>query len=473
MGVNSSNLVELTAEEVSKYLPFIVERGIPLRRKKKSGEFSYIPTAEFDRYLGSREMVFYVDKPSFDSMMMSFVRESTAVTSADAAAAGESYSEIDEVFAGRLKESGEMDRTERLQALMNNIFKVREFLEDDAPMNGKTMGALGDIFGQTICINKASFEENLVSPAEGDHLDKLVNSTMSLIDGFIDLVHKGKASFRDLARLGYIQTGSVSLNHMNRILVRFVSFMFYYNSYFQKNSMEVQRFRTNFNRSFLPYYSRVVKESQKINLEIIFKGGFSPVSSRSTFVEYCLGGFFHDIGKFPEIEYHDSGQAYDVKKASRHVFDGYNMLLQSKEVPYGVVAVGLLHHDYYGAPYGYRQVETLRKKFSRNKNMEFEKYSSLYFISKDVMDVAKGNSLSYFPAKVMEILDVYDAMTDSEKKYRSGALSPGDALYAMRNDFINTERLGLDPILFNIFVDFLFTSAVITPDVVKEVKVGV
>ena len=76
-----------------------------------------------------------------------------------------------------------------------------------------------------------------------------------------------------------------------------------------------------------------------------------------------MGGLMHDIGKLPHISYHDGDSGYDVKKASRHVFDSYNMLLESNELTWGVVATGLLHHDYYGASFGYDQLNTLTKKY--------------------------------------------------------------------------------------------------------------
>jgi hypothetical protein len=35
-------------------------------------------------------------------------------------------------------------------------------------------------------------------------------------------------------------------------------------------------------------------------------------------------------------------------------------------------------------------------------------------LSKNIMDVVYGNSLSYFPSKILELLDVFDAMTDHD-----------------------------------------------------------
>jgi HD-GYP domain-containing protein (c-di-GMP phosphodiesterase class II) len=62
-------------------------------------------------------------------------------------------------------------------------------------------------------------------------------------------------------------------------------------------------------------------------------------------------------------------------------------------------------------------------------------------------------ALAYFPAKVLEIVDVFDSLTDSNRKYRS-PLSEEEALILMRREFVE-EKVKIDPILFDIFSDFV------------------
>jgi len=271
----------------------------------------------------------------------------------------------------------------------------------------------------------------------------------------------GKSSLVDLGRLEFIQTGSNTLNHMNRMLIRVVSFLSYYNDYFSTHSNDVKRIRTRFKESFYPVYEKLYSDPQNINLEIVFKGGMSPVSDKKIFLEYALGGFFHDIGKIPDIEYHDGDEGFVPMKARRHVFDSYNMLLQSGRFTLGTVAMGLLHHDYYNAPYGYRQRETIIKKYDKRKMDRSDSLRTKYCMSHNVMDVAYGISHSYFPSKILEILDIYDAMTDPDKNYRRSCLTPDEALDEMKRSYINKGAPGVDPILFNMFIDFLKDSKVI------------
>ncbi|GMO53509.1 MAG: hypothetical protein Pg6C_19900 [Treponemataceae bacterium] len=65
--------------------------------------------------------------------------------------------------------------------------------------------------------------------------------------------------------------------------------------------------------------------------------------------------------------------------------------------------------------------------------------------------------LSYFPAKVLEIIDIYDSVTDPNRKYRK-ALTPEEALTMMQDEFIEKHRK-IDPTLFEIFVEFVRKSA--------------
>ena len=60
--------------------------------------------------------------------------------------------------------------------------------------------------------------------------------------------------------------------------------------------------------------------------------------------------------------------------------------------------------------------------------------------------------LAYFPAKMLEIVDVFDSLTDPNRRYRS-PLSPEEALSLIREQFIEKNRK-IDPILFDLFLEF-------------------
>ena len=62
-------------------------------------------------------------------------------------------------------------------------------------------------------------------------------------------------------------------------------------------------------------------------------------------------------------------------------------------------------------------------------------------------------ALGYFPAKVLEIIDVFDSVTDPNRKYRK-AMTTEEALKMMVEEFI-FKHPKLDLVLFEIFAKFV------------------
>ncbi|HPJ34885.1 MAG TPA: hypothetical protein PK358_08640 [Spirochaetota bacterium] len=443
-------------------------------RKKRDGSMAFIPPSEFDQYLKEQDIALFIDyefynKYKFNPHAIKHAPQ-TGINDSSTLAhknKNETYFSSpvrsDPIFKEKLGDAKEMDILERIQTLINGKYQLNNLISDERRFDKETAGELSDIFTKTICINKATLEENLLKPADSGQLGRLLSETEEVVNGLITLLSNGKSSYKDLVLLDFVQTGSNTLNHMNRMLIRLITFLFYYNEYFVSHSNDVKRIRSRFREKFKKYYEKLFDEPQTVNLEIVFKGGIGPVSDKTTFLEYAMGGFFHDIGKLPEIEYHDSDEGFVPVKARRHVFDSYNMLLKAARFSTGTIAIGLLHHDYYNAPYGYRQRETLRKKFERRKIERTDTIITKYCMSQDILDVVYGNSLAYFPSKVLEILDIYDAMTDPDKNYREIIFTPEEALMEIKRQYIEKGQPGIDPILFNIFVDFLIDSRVL-PD---------
>jgi hypothetical protein len=461
-----ADFVQIPSEEIRDLLPIIIENEIPLRRKKSDGTFSFIPAKDFDAYLKSKHVEFYIDpeglkKARHDHKKRNELEEQESIVAVKEAPPEVEVPQPDKVFEQHLEMAREMDLGERIQALMNNNYKLKSHSETIEHFDDIAMALAGEVFSSSLMMNKATFEDNLADSQPPDGMKHLVDQTYSLIENLLLMLSRGKATFKDLARLKSIDTGSTTLDHMNRMLIRMVSFLFFYNTYFQKYSTEVQKFRAYFRQKYLPYYDQIVKSSQNTSLEVVFRGGIGPINKKS-FIEYSMSGLMHDIGKLPEIFYHDGGEGYDVRKASRHVFDGYNMLLQSKQFTWGTVGACLLHHDYYNAPYGYRQLDTFKLKFPERRTQDRSGTSTTYLMSYNINDVGYGAALGYFPAKVLELIDVFDSMTDERKKYRRSAFSPEEAVQAMRNDFLDGSYPGVDPILYNIFIDFLNVSGIIS-----------
>ena len=66
-------------------------------------------------------------------------------------------------------------------------------------------------------------------------------------------------------------------------------------------------------------------------------------------------------------------------------------------------------------------------------------------------DIINANVLSYFPAKMFEIVDIYDTLSFMEGRRNK---NPKDVVLFMQNMFTE-EKIAIDPIIFDLFIQFL------------------
>ena len=60
--------------------------------------------------------------------------------------------------------------------------------------------------------------------------------------------------------------------------------------------------------------------------------------------------------------------------------------------------------------------------------------------------------MAFFPAKLLEIIDVFDALTDPNRVYKK-PLTTEEALELMQKQFVE-DNLKLDPILLDLFMEY-------------------
>ena len=103
-----------------------------------------------------------------------------------------------------------------------------------------------------------------------------------------------------------------------------------------------------------------------------------------------------------------------------------------------------LHNEYYGHGHGiflnYYNSIINRKPF----------LSPNYIISFDYNDALKLSSISYFPSKVLEIVNLFDNMVYSNKEI----LDYNKALEVMKENYLDKD-VKIDPIIFDVFSSFV------------------
>jgi HD-GYP domain-containing protein (c-di-GMP phosphodiesterase class II) len=167
------------------------------------------------------------------------------------------------------------------------------------------------------------------------------------------------------------------------------------------------------------------------------------------YFKWAVGFLIHDIGKAAAVEYHEGENSYDRNIVTDHVKQGYKSIVTKTNYPREASLITGYHHEYYGDPNGYGYFRTYLDQYKKaNPNAKQD-----YCISYDLEPLLDCHALGYFPAKVLEIIDVYDSVTDPHRVYRK-AMTPEEALSMMREEFIEQHQK-IDEVLFDIFAMFI------------------
>ena len=390
-------LIAVTGKYLLSNREKILISGTPVLYKHKEGNLSIIPPKLIDKYIGKNESLnrtFFVKKNwenyIDDEFTIHEIHNNNNTTNQEK-----------DIIYEKIKSFKEMDMIERQQHILNNIHKLKKQIGKNKGFDIATVTDTVNVISDTIFINKATLEDNLENPLESDALKKLIDKTHLLIATLLRMLDQGIATYKTLGSLEHINTGSNSIDHMNRMVIRVFSFIHFYNSSF--NAGTINKLRADFHKRYYKYYEilagKLFKSEQKISLEIVFKKGVRRISS-TELLEYTIGSLIHDIGKLSNVEYHDGDAPYNLENSIEHAFQGFHMISNTDEFSDGESAIVGLHHEYYGAPNGYKLTERLRKKILKEKDEKQLKY----FISYNINDVINGEAFSYFPCKLIEIL---------------------------------------------------------------------
>ncbi|MEI0508195.1 phosphohydrolase [Brachyspira intermedia] len=239
------------------------------------------------------------------------------------------------------------------------------------------------------------------------------------------------------------------IGHGNRVFIIFIKFMLYYNEQID-NHLNLKTI-INFNKKYKNFYENVFEKYQinKTNIKFndIFKNGLKKISIENI-ASFAAGAFWHDVVKVKELDYLNINKSKEyAKKSTSHAIKGYQFLKLFRNYNDNISLIVGMHHEYYG--YGNGIIEIINKQFNDNKPLN---PSSL--ISENSDDIQTLQSLAFFPAKVLEIIDLFDTTIMPQKSYNRKDMNTEDAVKLIYDNYI-VEETQLDPILFELFVDFL------------------
>jgi len=279
--------------------------------------------------------------------------------------------------------------------------------------------------------------------------------TQSLVDSTLELVRSSSMLissniFNDeLMNTLVSKSNGTIIQHMTRVYLNGLAFLTYYNKMVLSSNM-ITKLRISFDKRYREYYHSLLPyiHADDFTLERVFLGGMRVIPEED-FFNWATGFLIHDIGKAAAVEYHEGEAAYNRDIVMEHVKVGFNSVMNKTNYPREAALITGYHHEYYGDPAGYGFFRTYLEEHKK----ENPQARIGFCITLDMYSMNRFEALGYFPAKVLEIIDVYDSVTDPNRKYRK-AMMPQEALAMMEEEFINKHHK-IDLILFDIFTRFV------------------
>jgi len=276
----------------------------------------------------------------------------------------------------------------------------------------------------------------------------LVESTRDIVKASSQLISANIFN-DDLMNTLVSKSNGTIIQHMTRVYLKGLAFLSYYNKLVSSSSI-INKLRITVNKEYCLFYHSLLPHIHldELTLERIFLGGMRAIPEHS-FYNWAIGFLVHDIGKAAAVEYHEGEAAYNRDIVREHVEVGYTSIMNKTNYPRDAGLIAGYHHEYYDDPSGYGFYRICLEKYKKiNPQVKLD-----YFIAYEVEPMMDYQVMAFFPAKVLEIVDVFDSLTDPNRKYRK-ALSTEEAIAVMEEEFIN-KHPKLDIVLFDLFKRFV------------------
>jgi hypothetical protein len=236
---------------------------------------------------------------------------------------------------------------------------------------------------------------------------------------------------------------------MTRVYLNGIAFLSYYNNLISTSSA-IQKLRIKFATTYRNFYHSLLPHIDRddVVLERVFYGGMRAIPP-DLYFKWAVGFLIHDIGKANAVEYHEGEASYDRRIVIDHVKQGYRSIMTKTNYPMEASIITGYHHEYYGDADGYGYFRAYLAQYKeKNPNAKQD-----YCITYELEPIMDYQALAYFPAKVLEIIDVYDSVTDPHRIYRK-TMTSEEALFMMKEQFVDKHRK-IDAILFDIFATYI------------------
>jgi len=440
-------------------IDIILKEGIPVFCRHKSAQrFKLIPfktlyKTDNNFWQNDKNWDFFFTKETLDKLREKNIVEPVASETKDEIEIEDDSPPKPAVlqsFGDDYKVIAAMSNTEKVKYLSDIKNKMDELISKKTMNKSTVTKVIVNTTRDAVMINHSALK-NVLDLGDADAkktTQPLVFTTHEMVKSYAQLVSENIFDNELINRLVEKSNGTV-VQHMTRVYLNGIAFLAYYNN-FASNRVSIINMRKTLNMKYQQYYQNLLPHVfiDDIVLERVFQKGMMPVPP-DLFVKWAVGFLIHDIGKADTVEYHEGEASYDRSIVTEHVKLGYNSVVNKTNYPKEASLITGYHHEYYGNAEGYGYFRDYLEYYQKTNPHSRPEYCMTF----DLESILECHALAYFPAKILEIVDVYDSVTDPNRVYRK-ALNSAEALAMMREEFI-TKNLKIDPILFELFTSFI------------------
>ncbi|WP_432632463.1 HD-GYP domain-containing protein [Brachyspira sp.] len=461
---------ELSLTEINDIKDYLISHNIPLFRLDKEKGIVEFSTEQLSLILDNPKyanLKLYVPK-NFKVFIKEFktIKENEKSNLPNSNYVFKTPKECEEELDRRIKEIGKMTYQDKISIIETYNRELKEVKVDEkTKINRNTAQQIVNAGNDVGLIAKVTMFESMKKIKDNEitqdqakiENQEITETTSSLVTTIVNMLSYNTGTQKIFTELKNYSDGGV-MAHSNRVFISYVNFLTFYNNLIKRRHL-VYNIRTVYEKVYKKFYDKVVETiggKYKIydNLKTVedcIDQGIKSVEEQEMY-SYSVGALLHDVGKVKDLDYFEGADGRDYERIKKHLFNSYKLVSQTSEYPLEVILTVALHHEYYGLGYG---------PYEKLHNMKTEKYQGFQIqriMSYNAKAIDDCEAFAYFPAKMLEIIDVYDALMDPARKYRGGkTFTPEEALNIMREDFIE-KQVKLDPILYDVFVEFLSNS---------------
>ena len=461
---------ELSLTEINDIKDYLISHNIPLFRLDKEKGIVEFSTEQLSLILDNPKyanLKLYIPK-NFKVFIKEFktIKENEKSNLLNSNYVFKTPKECEEELDRRIKEIGKMTYKDKISIIETYNRELKEVkIDEKTKINRNTAQQIvnagndvGLIAKVTMFESMKKIKDNEISQDQAKiENQEITETTSSLVTTIVNMLSYNTETQKVFTELRNYSDGGV-MAHSNRVFISYVNFLTFYNNLIKRRHL-VYNIRTVYEKVYKKFYDRMIESldgKYKIynNLKTVedcIDQGIKSVEEQEMY-SYSVGALLHDVGKVKDLDYFEGGEGRDYERIKKHLFNSYKLVSQTSEYPLEVILTVALHHEYYGLGYG---------PYEKLHNLKTEKYKGFQIqriMSYEAKAIDECEAFAYFPAKMLEIIDVYDALMDPARKYRGGkTFTPEESLNIMREDFIE-KHLKLDPILYDVFVEFLSNS---------------